>query len=331
MFKFISNNSFFIDESIYILCGIISIITAIKSLKNENARLGTFLFWTIVGIIFSMGGFLVKYSEYGGAIIGLLLFSLAILTITKQVKIGNFKLTTDEERRKNADKLGNLIFIPSLLLGILAVLLYEFRRFKIVIGNNDGKDILFGFTTAQVLGLSSILALIVAIIITKPKFNEIKEDTSRLLMQVGSSSLLPQLLGALGTVFAAAGVGKIIGIFAGGVVGSGGRLVGVIVYCLSMMLFTMIMGNAFAAFTVITLGVGIPFVIMQGGNPAIVGALGLTAGYCGTLITPMGANFNIVPASILEIKDKYKIIKTQLPMGISLLIVHIVLMLLLAF
>ena len=55
----------------------------------------------------------------------------------------------------------------------------------------------------------------------------------------------------------------------------------------------------------------------------------MTAGYCGTLMTPMAANFNIVPASILEIKDKNRIIKTQLPMGLTMLVIHIILMILL--
>jgi uncharacterized membrane protein len=65
----------------------------------------------------------------------------------------------------------------------------------------------------------------------------------------------------------------------------------------------------------------------QGANPAIASALALTAGYCGTLLTPMDANFNIVPCSILEIKDKkYGIIKFQVPMAIVLLGIHIVLM-----
>jgi hypothetical protein len=41
----------------------------------------------------------------------------------------------------------------------------------------------------------------------------------------------------------------------------------------------------------------------------------------------MAANFNIVPASILEIKDKYGIIKIQAPMALLLLLSHIVLML----
>ena len=80
-----------------------------------------------------------------------------------------------------------------------------------------------------------------------------------------------------------------------------------------MAIFTMIMGNAFAAFAVITAGIGVPFVINLGANPAIVGALGLTAGYCGTLMTPMAANFNIVPASILEMENKNGIILVQAP------------------
>ena len=208
----------------------------------------------------------------------------------------------------------------------------QFKSFKIIIGTDaKGKDVIFGFSTAQVLGISAIIALILAIIIAKPKVDDMKEDTTRLLMQVGASSLLPQLLGALGVVFTAAGVGNIIGEVAGSVVGGGGRVAGVVAYCLGMVIFTMIMGNAFAAFTVITIGVGIPFVIAQGGNPAVVGALGMTSGYCGTLLTPMAANFNIVPGAILETKDKYTIIKTQAPMAFAMILVNIVLMLLLAF
>ena len=84
----------------------------------------------------------------------------------------------------------------------------------------------------------------------------------------------------------------------------GNILVGVAAYCIGMAVFTMIMGNAFGAFSVITLGIGIPFVFSQGANPAIAGALALTAGYCGTLMTPMGANFNVMPAALLEIEDK---------------------------
>ena len=38
----------------------------------------------------------------------------------------------------------------------------------------------------------------------------------------------------------------------------------------------------------------------------------LTAGSSGTLITPMAANFNIVPAALLEMKSPYGVMKFQL-------------------
>ena len=181
-------------------------------------------------------------------------------------------------------------------------------------------------------GVACIIALILAFAICKPKISETKEDTSRLLMQVGAACLLPQLLGALGSVFAEAGVGEVISGMISSVVPQGNIVVGVIIYVFGMVIFTMIMGNAFAAFTVITAGIGVPFVISQGGNPAVIGVLGMTAGYCGTLMTPMAANFNIVPCAVLETKDpKWAVIKAQLPMALMMIAVHIVLMLLLGF
>ena len=186
-------------------------------------------------------------------------------------------------------------------------------------------------SAAQVLTISSLLALIIAIIIAKPKAKETAEDTTKMLMQVGSSSLLPQLLGGLGVIFASAGVGKLIGSLAVGIVGDAGVFAAAVAYIVGMVVFTMIMGNAFAAFTVITLGIGVPLLMAKGANPAVVASLGMTAGYCGTLITPMAANFNIVPAAILEMKDKNGVIKAQLPVALALIVVHVVLLMILAF
>ena len=98
-----------------------------------------------------------------------------------------------------------------------------------------------------------------------------------------------------------------------------------------MAVFTAIMGNAFAAFSVITVGVGLPFVFAQGGDPVVCSVLALTAGYCGTLLTPMAANFNVLPAAILELKDKNAVIKAQVPISIALLVIHIFLMYTLGF
>ena len=38
----------------------------------------------------------------------------------------------------------------------------------------------------------------------------------------------------------------------------------------------------------------------------MIGAIGMLAGFCGTLMTPMAANFNIVPAALLELKDQIR-------------------------
>lgn len=82
------------------------------------------------------------------------------------------------------------------------------------------------------------------------------------------------------------------------------------VYVLGMALFTMVMGNGFAAFPVMTGGVGVPILVgVFHGNPATMAAIGMFSGYCGTLMTPIAANFNIVPAALLELPDKNAVIQ----------------------
>ena len=300
-----------LTQIIYILCGLVSISTGIRGLKNEKAKIGTFLFWTILGIIFIFGE-AIPYKVTGG-----LLVILAIITVTKQLHIGKFENISSQFKIAQSEKLKNKIFIPAVLIGIAAFLILQFKIGKTAIPPALG------------IGGGSLVALLAAAIIIKPKFSETNEDTSKLLMQIGATAILPQLLAALGAVFTKAGVGKVIAASISSVVPTGNIFVGIVIYAIGMVIFTMIMGNAFAAFSVITAGIGIPFIIKNGGNPAIIGALGMTAGYCGTLMTPMAANFNIVPASILEIKDKYGIIKVQAPMALLLLVTHIILMLLL--
>lgn len=46
-------------------------------------------------------------------------------------------------------------------------------------------------------------------------------------------------------------------------------------------------------------GVGVPILVgMFGANPAVMAAIGMFSGYCGTPMTPMAANFNIVPTAL---------------------------------
>lgn len=300
-----------ISEFMYCICGLICFVTAIKGLKNEKAKIGTFTFWAILGITFIFG----KKIPY--EITGVLLLIMGIITATKQLQMGTLFPATNEFKIAQSEKFKNKIFIPALLIGVVAFLLLQFKIGKVSIPSAVG------------IGGGSLAALLAAILLVKPKFEEIKEGTTGLVMQTGGSAILPQLLGALGAIFTASGVGTVISQGVSSIIPEGNTIVGIIIYALSMALFTMIMGNAFAAFAVITTGIGVPFILAHGGNPVVIGALGMTAGYCGTLMTPMAANFNIVPASILETKNKYTIIKTQIPVALTLLIIHIILMLIL--
>jgi uncharacterized membrane protein len=97
------------------------------------------------------------------------------------------------------------------------------------------------------------------------------------------------------------------------------------VYAFGMAGFTMIMGNAFAAFPVMAAAIGVPVLIHgMGGNPAVIGAVGMLAGFCGTLMTPMAANFNIVPAALLELKNRNGVIRAQIATALPLLAVNLI-------
>ncbi|MDU2198297.1 MAG: cation:dicarboxylase symporter family transporter [Peptostreptococcaceae bacterium] len=179
--------------------------------------------------------------------------------------------------------------------------------------------------------INKIITIFLTFVITKAKPIEFLEDSNRMYQAMGSFTILPQLLASLGVLFTVAGVGDKISSIISGVIPQGNILIGVIAYCVGMALFTAIMGNAFAAFSVITVGVGIPFVFAQGGDPVVCSMLALTAGYGGTFLTPMAANFNVLPAALLELKDKNAVIKAQAPLALILLVVHIILMYTLGF
>lgn len=306
------NTNAIISEVFYGIIGIIFILVGIKALKDDKTnkvRTTTSLFWFVLSFTFIVG----PHVPYW--ITGLCVLVIAALTACNRVGQSKSDVPSGDVTRSNADKLGNMVFIPALCLAIAAVLAATFLPF----GANNA------------IGISAITALLVAFLITKAPANKAVVDGTRLMDNVGPVGILPQLLAALGALFAAAGVGNVIASGVSAIIPDNSRFIAVAVYCIGMALFTVIMGNGFAAFAVITVGIGLPFIILQGGNPVVVGALGLTSGYCGTLCTPMAANFNIMPAALLETKDKYSIIKAQLPVAGALLLTHILLMYFLAF
>lgn len=300
-----------LQEVFYSIIGLVFIATGIKAFKDtETAKhTTTGIFWCLMGATFILGKYLPP------AIIGFMLVAVACLTATGGVVSTKNSVPTKEETRANADKVGYAVFIPALILALVSVI---FSTFGIVSANNS-------------IGVSAVIGVIAVLLITKAPAKSVITEGSRLLDNMGAVAFLPQLLSALGALFTAAGVGTVIASGVAAIIPDGARLIAVAVYCIGMALFTMIMGNGFAAFSVITVGIGIPFLINQGANPAVVGAMGLTAGYCGTLLTPMAANFNIMPAALLETRGKYAIIRWQAPIAIIMLILHIVLMYMLAF
>lgn len=300
------------SEVFYIIIGLIFILVALKALRDGNMenRMITAAFWFVLAGTFIIGPYLASW------ITGLMVILIAILSAMKGgVKQSKSDLASPEETRANANKIGYKVFIPALFLAITA---FTVATFTEISANNA-------------IGVSAVVSLVVALIITKSTSSVAVREGTRLMDNVGSSGILPQVLAALGLVFTVAGVGDVIASGVTHIIPEQNKLIPVIVYCVAMALFTIIMGNGFAAFSVITVGVGIPFLIMQGANPVVVGALGLTAGYCGTLCTPMAGNFNIMPAALLETKDKYVIIKSQLPMALTMLLIHIIIMYTFAF
>ena len=298
-------------EIFYIIIGIMMLNTAVLTLrdKNHKAKIGTSLFWALLGIIFIFGPYIPS------VVVGGILVVIAVLTLTKQVKPGTVKALDEKFGEEQAKKLGLKVFVPSLVIALAALGIAQFTA----------------ISGTAAIGVAAVIAAIVTFVITKAKPRVLVEESDRMLQSVGAVSILPQLLAALGALFTAAGVGDVISSGISGILPQGNIFIGVTAYCIGMAVFTMIMGNAFAAFSVITVGIGIPFVFAQGANVAIAGALALTAGYCGTLLTPMAANFNIMPAALLEIEDKNAIIKQQAPVALILLAIHILLMYFLAF
>ena len=295
----------------YIMIGLYMGLTMVFTIKDKNhkTRIGTALFWGILSAVFMFGDYIPSQ------IVGALVIVIAVLSATKQINIGTLKQLDETFATLKAEKLGLKIFIPSLSIAIIAMLIASFTDFSGTVA----------------IGISSTLTLVLTFVITKAKPKEFLEDSNRMYQSMGSFVILPQLLASLGVLFTAAGVGDKISAIISGVIPTGNVLVGVIAYCVGMAVFTAIMGNAFAAFSVITVGVGLPFVFAQGGDPVVCSVLALTAGYCGTLLTPMAANFNILPAALLELKDKNAVIKAQAPIAIILLVTHIFLMYTLVF
>jgi uncharacterized membrane protein len=182
------------------------------------------------------------------------------------------------------------------------------------------------------LACACIVALALALAITRETPGPALARGGDLLESIGWAVLLPLLLAVLGTLFARAGVGDALAQAIGTLMPLDVRWVAILAYGLGMALLTMAMGNAFAAFPVIAGGIGMPFLVsVHGADPAPLAAIGMLSGYCGTLMTPMAANFNLVPVALLDLADRNAVIRAQIPTAIPLLAANLILLGLLCF
>lgn len=204
------------------------------------------------------------------------------------------------------------VFLPALSIGVFAVIFAMFT------------------TLGALVGVGIAVSIIILMLFSRENTPKVfLQDSERLLSTVGPLSMLPMLLASLGAIFTAVGVGDVIAKMVGTVIPKGNVNVGIIVFAIGMMLFTIIMGNGYAAITVMTVGIGAPFVLAYGADPVVTGMVALTCGHCGTLCTPMAANFNVVPVAMLDMKDRFGVIKNQVVLALILIVFQIIYMILL--
>jgi uncharacterized membrane protein len=312
-------------EWLYLLSGAVFAAWAVLSARDRSnpRRWGNAAFWGLVAASFLFGSHLSDLAN------GVLVLGLVGLAGLHRLGRSNPPTTSPDERAALATRHGNRLFVPALVIPVTAVagtLLFAWTPLG-EIGLFEARR-----ETLILLGIGVLLALGLALHWLRPPATAPLQEGRRLIDSIGWAAILPQMLAALGGIFALAGVGEIIGTFAGAAIPEGSLFLSVALYCLGMAGFTIIMGNAFAAFPVMATAIGIPVLVQQfGGNAPVVGAIGMLAGFCGTLLTPMAANFNIVPAALLDMRSQYGVIRMQWGTAVPLLACNLLLIYWLAF
>src|SRR5215813_191818 len=295
-------------ETVYVLTGVALLIFALMTFADSAnpRRVGSGCFWLTLGIIFMFGG-VAPYWLTGSLV-------LFLVALDGFGQVGRGRIETDTaEKAEHARRLGNRIFIPVLAIPIVT---FAFALIFRGVGMDVNRGALVG------LGFGGVAAMIMCLKLTGGGARALMNEGRRLNEAMGAVNILPQLLASLGVIFTAAGVGSLIARGIQQIIPADNLFLLVLANCLGMALFTIVMGNSFAAFPVIATGVLVPLIV----KPAMAAIITLTAGSSGTLMTPMAANFNIVPAALLNMRDQYGVIKFQLPYALTLWSLHVILM-----
>lgn len=312
-------------EHLYWVVGAMFAAFALLSLFDRTSKKarGNAAFWGLMAASLIGGSW---FGDFANGLIVLGLVGLAGFGFTGR---SSPKTTSPAERRAFADRRGTWLFMPALLI-VLTVLTgtmaFHFTAFGEANIFAPRRETYF-FLIAGVF-----IALIVAQFWLKPPVLAPLQEGRRLIDAIGWAVVLPQLLVAMGMVFDKAGVSGLIREGTLAVLPPGNLLLAVLVFALGMAMFTIITGNAFAAFPVMASAIAVPLLIdTYQGNPAAIGAIGMLAGFCGTLMTPLAANFNIVPVRLLELRDPNAVVKAQFATALPMFVVNVALIYFLAF
>ena len=307
-------------EHAYVFAGLV--FAAYSGLSVRDGRNWNAVFWALVAAMFLVGSHVSDKTNGAIALALMLLGGSGLLSRTHRETTGRATRIASATRR------GNWLFVPALIVPATAVAGTLIAKHVGFAGHPviDPKQ-----ATVISLAIGILIAWVAAVVWLRPPLLAPLEEGRRLMDTVSWAAILPQMLAALGAVFALVGVGRAVGTLATSTIPLTQPLVVVAVYCVGMALFTIVMGNAFAAFPVMTAAIGLPLLVHKfGGSPAIMGAIGMLSGFCGTLVTPMAANFNIVPAALLDL-DRNAVIRAQIPTALLLLLANTVLMYVLVF
>lgn len=288
-------------------------------------------FWSLAAVLTAAGDAILAAHAAGHALpsqlAGIAVVALAACTL--RMRRRPVPEASAQERERSAQRLGHRLFVPALVIPAVTVSIALLAPHVVIAGHALAAPIK---ATLVGLAIASIAAAFAALAITHQPAWRAPAEGRRLLDAMGWAALLPLLLASLGGVFAASGVGESIASLVSAAIPVDSRIACALAYGLGMIVFTLIMGNGFAAFPVMTAGIGLPLLMQRhGADPAAMGALGMLCGYCGTLMTPMAANFNLVPVALLELDDSNAVIRAQLPTALVLFAVNLVLLYLFSF
>jgi uncharacterized membrane protein len=318
-------------EHVYWLVGAFLLVAAAINLRGRRWSAGAF--WSILATPFLLGDAVLaanaRDQPWPAQGMGIAVIALGVLAARGRLRLAPEGADEIRARAERALRFGNRLFVPALAIPMLTLVLVLSAPY---LSWSDTQLIDGSQTTLVSLGIACVLSTAIALRTTRSHFPTALHQGTRLLDALGWAALLPMLLATLGSVFAATGVGDAIAELVGALIPTESRLACLLAFAFGMVLFTIVMGNAFAAFPVMMAGIGLPLLVLQhGADPAPLGAIGMLTGYCGTLLTPMAANFNIVPAVLLELPDQYGVIRAQVATAVALLAVNVLLMWLLVF